>query len=255
MGTTTVGVPVWVIDRTIARNLLGREINAAVYAEIAHALTSKTTTSSKSESDTIIEEHEEGEGERGEREEREEFDIPEWVLDRVNEFVIRLGMYPFVHKTLGTKESHENSRGDGGGVDGTGPLNLTRRLEVAIAGRGAVNAGRRRSQERDRHPAEVEHEGGEYSVANAAPGGVDEVAIAVQDFYAWLEREVRIRQERVGQRRRERERERSEGEGTIEGGEEQKEEEQKKEDEEVNRLLKRVVEAVETVLCSLFYDR
>jgi len=36
-----VNVPVWVVGKAIATNVLEREINAALYAEIAHALTSR----------------------------------------------------------------------------------------------------------------------------------------------------------------------------------------------------------------------
>ena len=45
--------------------------------------------------------------------EREELDVPEWVLERINELLTRIGMYPFPRKTTSTED--DSCRGDGGG--------------------------------------------------------------------------------------------------------------------------------------------
>ena len=82
-------------------NVLGRETNAAVYADIVYSLTSITA---------VRRTH--PEAPLGDRGEREEFDVPEWVLEHINEFLARIGI---CRKTTSTKKSNDNSHGDDGG--------------------------------------------------------------------------------------------------------------------------------------------
>ena len=74
-------------------NVLGRETNAAMHADIVYSLTSITA---------VRRTH--PEAPLGERGERGEFDVPEWVLEHINEFLARIGIYPFGRKTTSTKK-------------------------------------------------------------------------------------------------------------------------------------------------------
>ncbi|KAF8632079.1 hypothetical protein AX15_002055 [Amanita polypyramis BW_CC] len=242
---TIVEVPVLVIDRKIVRKELAREVNNGAVAGIAHALTSRTRArdeevgeAENKDEEKYREKPRDGSGE-------DEYDIPEWVAERVNEFALGMGLYPFVHLRGGAKDSSAG----GGSTGGQDQTKLRKKLEVAIAGRQSLG---RQSSGRGRRRAQVA-EGGEqeYVIApwSEAP---EDVSVMVQDFFIELEREVRARHEKAAERRRERERS-----GENEKDDEKQVEKEKDEDEEneVDKLVKRVVEAVEAVLSSLFYDR
>ena len=98
-------------------------VDIPAHAEPPHALASQTTSASKGGSgahtEVLLNEHGE----------REEFDAPEWVLERIVELMIRMGMYPFARKTTSTKESNGNICGGNDGGDSEGPLYFTKRLK------------------------------------------------------------------------------------------------------------------------------
>ena len=158
------------VDRRITRRDLARDVNAAIGTEIARALTSRgRVTVDDRETDQDEDNNDNDNGN----------DIPEWVADRVNEFVLNAGMYPFVKEW----EQHAYS----------------------------------------------------WGVAKWMDRSPEEVAGKVQEFYGALEREVRDRRSRVRKARGE----------EVEG----------ERDRETDVLVSRVVEAVEGVVSSLFYDR
>jgi len=138
------------------------------------------------------------------------YDIPEWVADRVNEFVLGAGLYPFIKEKLLPP-----------GLGGLGQ----KRLEVAIAGRGAVLRRERKGADVTTDAEEDSHY--TYAVANWVETP-EEISQVVQDFYNSLEKEVRERSS-----------------GRVPEKEEQRQ----------DTLVTRIVESCEDVLGSLFYDR
>ena len=73
------------VDRRITRRDLARDVDAAIGTEIARALTSRGRVT--------VDDRETDHDEDGND---SDYDIPEWVADRVNDFVPNAGMYPFV---------------------------------------------------------------------------------------------------------------------------------------------------------------
>ena len=215
------------VDRRIARRDLGRDINAAIGTEIARALTSRGRVDlarhdrdhhdldhdrhdqhNQDDQDDLDNAHDDNDN---------GYDIPEWVADRVNEFVLNAGMYPFVKEIF---------------QQGLGGLNK-RLVGVAIAGRGAAL----RSVPKDRKDQEGEEDYAySWAVAKWTDESVQEVAGRVQEFYGALEREVRDRRSRARM-------------GEEAGGE------RERGNRETDGVVSRVVEAVEGVVSSLFYDR
>ena len=193
----TLTVPILLIDKPILRRDLGKAINAAINTELARALTSRGP----------------GVVDGGD----EYHDIPEWVTDRVNEFVLRAGLFPFVKEKLLPP-----------GLGGLGPAGVVnKRLEVAIAGRGAV-ARRGRKTEEATTDAEEDSHYYTYAVANWVETP-EETSQVVQDFYNSLEKEVRDRSVLR----------------LLEDEEEQR----------GDAFVTRIVESCEDVLACLFYDR
>ncbi|KAF8334397.1 hypothetical protein F5887DRAFT_1139443 [Amanita rubescens] len=188
--TSSITVPILLIDKPIIRRDLGKAINAAIGAELARALTSRGPGDEEEEDDNG-------------------YDIPEWVADRVNEFVLGAGLFPFIKEKL-----LPPGLGPGPGVV------VNKRLEVAIAGRGAVL----RRERRGASDAEEDSYYYTYAVSNWVETP-EEISQVVQDFYNSLEKEVRERSSTRGEEQRQ------------------------------DALVTRIVESCEDVLASLFYDR
>ena len=232
------------VDRRIIGWELARDINAAIGAEIARALTSRGGVDlSKHNQDHHHHHHHhhhhQDQDQDNDNDQDNGYDIPEWVADRVNDFVLSVGMYPFVkEKTPPPPPPLQLDHGIG----------INKRLVgVAIAGRGAAlrSVAKDRDRDRDREMDGVVKEGGEeeytgYAVAKWTDRSPEEVAVRVQEFYGALEREVRDRRRRA----------RGESSAAREGRERGEQE-----DRETDAVVGRVVEAVESVLSCLFYDR
>ena len=94
------------VDRRIARRDLARDINAAIGTEIARALTSRGRVDlAGHDCDHHDLDHDyhnqhnqddQDDGDNAHDDNDNGYDIPEWVADRVNKFVLNAGMYPFV---------------------------------------------------------------------------------------------------------------------------------------------------------------
>ena len=137
------------VDRRVARRDLARDINAAIGTEIARALTSRGRVRDR---------------DHGQPDDNDQgYDIPEWVAERVNQFVLDAGMCPFVREL----------------EQGTG---LNKRL--VGPGRGAALR------------VEEDH-GYTWGVAKWMDKSPEEVAERVQEFYGALEREMRDRRSRA----------------------------------------------------------
>ena len=200
---------------------LARDINAAIGTEIARALTSRGRVDLARQDRDHHDQHnqddqnDQDDGNNAHDNDNDNgYDIPEWVADRVNEFVLNAGMYPFV------KEIPQQ---------GMGGLNK-RLVGVAIAGRGAALRSVTKDQEGEEEYAYS------WAVAKWTDESVQEVAGRVQEFYGALEREVRDRRSRARM-------------GEEAGGE------RERGNRETDGVVNRVVEVVEGVVSSLFYDR
>jgi hypothetical protein len=134
-GTITVPVPVLLVNRRIARHDLARDINTAIGTEIVRALTSRGRVDlacpdrDRDCHDLDHDQEDQDDAHDNDNDNDNGYDIPEWVADRVNEFVLNVGMYPFVKENPPPPPHWEQGMGDG----------LNKRLiGVAIAGRGAA---------------------------------------------------------------------------------------------------------------------
>ena len=121
------------VNRRIARLDLGRDINVAIGTEIARTLTSRGHVDlachdhdhhdlDHNYHDQHNQDDQDDQDNANNNDNDNGYDIPKWVADRVNEFVLNAGMYPFV------KEIPQQ---------GMGCLN-EQLVGVAIAGRGAA---------------------------------------------------------------------------------------------------------------------
>ena len=169
------------VDRRITRCDLGRDINAVIGTEIAHALTSRGRVDlachDRDHHDLDHDHHDQhnqddqDDGDNAHDDNDNGYDIPEWVADRVNKFVLNVRMYPFV------KEIPQQ---------GMGGLNK-RLVGVTIAEWGAALRSVPKDQEGEEEYAYS------WAVAKWTDESVQEVVGRVQEFYGALEREVRDR--------------------------------------------------------------
>ena len=211
------------INRRITRRDLARDINAVIGTEIVHALSRGCVDLARHDHDHHDQHNQDDQDDQDDHDDGDnahdsDNDNGYHIPEWVADRVNKFVLNAGMYPFV--KEIPQQ---------GMGGLNK-RLVGVAIAGRGAALRSVTKDQEGEEEYAYS------WAVAKWTDESVQEVAGRVQEFYGALEREVRDRRSRARM-------------GEEAGGE------RKRGNSETDGVVSQVVEAVEGVVSSLFYDR